>query len=149
MQPLPRETTVFQYPEARCFIIFPCIFQDKFWNRHFIDFRSNFGHLRSPFGDLWLHFWGHVFRSQKSQNIVLVSAPGARPSVTNLREGGNWEASGRHLRGIWGARGQRRPGGGSGGKCAKTIVFFCQKWRDRPFRVHESVVTLTVYRACA
>ena len=30
MQPLPCETTVFQYPEARFFIIFPRIFQDKF-----------------------------------------------------------------------------------------------------------------------
>ena len=30
MQPLQCETTVFQYPEARCFIIFPHIFQDRF-----------------------------------------------------------------------------------------------------------------------
>ena len=30
MQPLQCETTVFQYPEARRFIICPCIFQDKF-----------------------------------------------------------------------------------------------------------------------
>ena len=30
MQPLQCETTVFQYPEARLFIIFPRVFQDKF-----------------------------------------------------------------------------------------------------------------------
>ena len=30
MQPLQCETTVFEYPEARFFIIFPYIFQDKF-----------------------------------------------------------------------------------------------------------------------
>ena len=35
MQPLPRETTVFQYPEARCFIIFPCIFARQVLERAF------------------------------------------------------------------------------------------------------------------
>ena len=30
MQPLPCETTVFQYPEARFFMIFPSFFQDRF-----------------------------------------------------------------------------------------------------------------------
>ena len=30
MQPLQCETTVFEYPEARFFVICPCIFQDKF-----------------------------------------------------------------------------------------------------------------------
>ena len=31
-------------------------------------------------------------------------------------------------------------------KCDKTIVFYQRKWRDRPFRVHETSATLTKYR---
>ena len=31
-------------------------------------------------------------------------------------------------------------------KCDKTIVFHSRKWRDRPFRVHETSATLTKYR---
>ena len=83
-------------------------------------------------------FGGHFFRSQKSQNVFLVPAPGLGLSATPPGEGGNLEA-----------RCQRRPGGGSEGKCTKTILLFCHKWRERPYRVHESVVTLTVYHACA
>ena len=45
--------------------------------------------------------------------------------------------------------GQRRPGRGSEGNCAKTCVFFCRKWRARAFRVHESDLTLTKSAACA
>ena len=71
------------------------------------------------------------------------------------------EASGSHLeepsgvslvgsRGALGSQGDhRRPRSGSEGNCAKTITFFCQKWRDRPFRVHGSVLTLTKSAACA
>ena len=52
----------------------------------------------------------------------------------------------------------RHPGGPGGtqeargvleGKCVKTCVFYCRKWRDRPFRVDGSAPTLTKYRACA
>ncbi len=39
-------------------------------------------------------FGGHFFRSQKSQNIFWVCAPGAGLSWTPPGEGGNWEASG-------------------------------------------------------
>ena len=65
MQPLQCETTVLRYPEIRFFIIFPRIFQDKFQNRHFIDFLSIFSHLGTPFRDLWLHFWGSLFQVTK------------------------------------------------------------------------------------
>ena len=34
-------------------------------------------------------------------------------------------------------------------KCVETYVFFCQKWCDRVFRLHETRATLTVYRTCA
>ena len=34
------------------------------------------------------------------------------------------------------------------GKCAKFIVFFCRKWRDRPFRLAFGGVTLTISAAC-
>ena len=34
-------------------------------------------------------------------------------------------------------------------KCAKTIVFYCQKWRDRAFRLDGSDVTRTKSAACA
>ena len=37
---------------------------------------------------------------------------------------------------------------GSEEKCAETIVFFCRKWRDRPFRLHGSEATCTKCRAC-
>ena len=33
-------------------------------------------------------------------------------------------------------------------KVTKTIVFYCRKWIQRPFRVHESAPTLTKSRAC-
>ena len=33
-------------------------------------------------------------------------------------------------------------------KYAKTITFFCRKWRDRPFRVDGSDATLTISAAC-
>ena len=36
-----------------------------------------------------------------------------------------------------------------GVKYAKTLVFFCRKWRDRPFRVDGSDATLTISAACA
>ena len=66
---------------------------------------------------------------------------------------GIWEASGRRLGEIWEASGrhlgQRRPGRGSEGNCAKTYVFFCRKWRARPFSVHESDLTLTKSAGCA
>ena len=87
-------------------------------------------------------FEGHFFRSQKSENVFLGFAPGLRLSWTPPGEGGNWEASGRHL-------GERRPGRGSEGNWAKTYVFFCRKWRERAFRVHESDLTLTKSAACA
>jgi len=32
------------------------------------------------------------------------------------------------------------------GKCAKTIVFFHRKWRDRAFGAGETSATLTKYR---
>ena len=98
------------------------------WALHLETFGSTFG--------------GHFFRSQKSQKVFFVSDPGSGLSWTHPGEGGNWEASGRHL-------GQRRPGRGSEGNCAKTCVFFCRKWRARPFRVHESDLTLTKSAACA
>ena len=33
-----------------------------------------------------------------------------------------------------------------GGKNDKTTVFYYRKWRERPFRVHETSATLTKYR---
>ena len=77
--------------------------------------------------------------------------PARDPKQCSL--GKHLEASGRHLGDIWEASGrhlgQRRPGRGSEGNCAKTCVFFCRKWRERPFRVHESDLTLTKSAACA
>ena len=35
------------------------------------------------------------------------------------------------------------------GFCAKFIMLFCQKWRERPFRVDGSEVTCTISAACA
>ena len=72
-----------------------------------------------------------------------------------------WEASGRHLGGIWEASGRLWASSGSslrppglrerlGGKMCQNICVFCQrKWRKGPFRVDGSDPTLTVYRACA
>ncbi len=73
-------------------------------------------------------FGSHFFRSQKSQKSFFEPAPGLRLSATPPGEGGNWQTSrrhlgGGHLGGIWEARCQRRPGGGSGGKCAQTTIF--------------------------
>ena len=52
------------------------------------------------------------------------------------------EASGGHLGGIWEAAGPPRGHLGSQTtlevKYAKTTMFFCRKWRDRPFRVDGS-----------
>ena len=31
------------------------------------------------------------------------------------------------------------------GRCARFIVFYCRKWRDRVFRLHGSDVTCTKY----
>ena len=33
--------------------------------------------------------------------------------------------------------------------CAKVIMLFCQKWCDRPFRLHGSEATCTICDACA
>ena len=44
-----------------------------------------------------------------------------------------------------------RPGPLSGlrGNCVESIMFFCRKWRDRPFRLYGSEATCTNCRACA
>ena len=66
--------------------------------------------------------------------------------------GGIWEASGRHLGGIfeasgsiWEASGRHLgPRGSMRGKCAKSIVFYSVFGRDRPFRARVAKVTLTI-----
>ena len=129
------ETTVFEYPGARLSIIFPSIFQDKFYSQHFIEFWSTFGHLGTPFGDLWLHFWRSLFQvAKKSKGFCSFALLGWGYLRPRREKKARW---------------QRRPGGGTEGKRAKPIMFFCQKWRDRPFHVRRSVVTLTKSAACA
>ena len=73
------------------------------------------------------------------------SAPEGRLSWTHPGEGGNWETFGRHLGGIWAK-------GGPEADLKEIVpkhVFFCRKWRERAFRVHERVLTLTKSAACA
>ena len=57
------------------------------------------------------------------------------------------EASGRAIREARVAMGHS--GGSLEVKVDKTVVFYCRKWRDRPFHVHGSAVTLTKSAACA
>ena len=78
-----------------------------------------------------------------------------------------WEPSGSHLGVIWGSSGshfgviwdpfgshlgtQEAPGGTQEARdileseCVKSYVFYCRKWRDRPFHLHGSDVTCTKY----
>ena len=67
---------------------------------------------------------------------------------------GTQEAPRRHPGGTQAAP-RRHPGGPRaprrlqevlGAKGDKTIVFYSRKWRERPFRVHETSATLTKYR---
>ena len=62
------------------------------------------------FGSLGPTFWGLFFRSQKMPEVLLHCAPGGRPSSTPPGEGGNWEASRRHLGGKGPEEAQRRLG---------------------------------------
>ena len=101
--------------------------------------------------------WGTIL-------YVLKMPPGNGPLKENIGKwpipgGGPFSMCSRchqkmgHLGGIWeGSGGQGGAQGARGhleGKCAKTIVFFCRKWRDRPFRVDGSDPTLTISAACA
>ena len=69
-----------------------------------------------------------------------------------IMEEATWEASGRHLGGIfeasgsiWEASGRHLgPRGSLRGKCAKSIVFYSVVGRDRPFRARVAKVTLTI-----
>ena len=63
-----------------------------------------------------------------------------------------WEASGRHLGDIWEASGGIWAKGGPEEDLKEIVpkhVFFYRKWRERPFRVRESHLTLTKSAACA
>ena len=60
--------------------------------------------------------------------------------------GGIWETSGEAFGGIWSSG---RPEAALEEKVCKTIVFFCKKSRDRPFRLSSGGVTLTISAACA
>ena len=57
-----------------------------------------------------------------------------------------WEDSGEASGGI---RGSRRLEAALEAKVLKTIVFYRRKWRERPFRVDGSDLTLTISAACA
>ena len=73
--------------------------------------------------------------------------PGGTQEAPRRHPGGTQEAPRRHPGGTQGDPGH--PGGSRRSweqKCDKTIVFYHRKWRDRPFRVHETSATLTKYR---
>ena len=51
--------------------------------------------------------------------------------------------------GIWRHLEQGWPEAALEEEVLKAIVFFCRKWRDRPFRLHGSEATCTISAACA
>ena len=94
------------------------------------------------FSDIFCHqgLWEHSGSNLEEQSGINLSG-------SDL--GAIWEQSGSHLGAIWDQSG----GGGQGSLwedfCVKTIVFFCMFLRERPFRLENLRVTLTVYRAGA
>ena len=81
------------------FIIFRYIFQDKSRTgilAIFDRFLAIWGLHLETFGST---FWGHLFRSQKSQKVFFVSDPGSGLSWTHPGEGGNYISEGiwKHL----------------------------------------------------
>ena len=105
------------------------------------------------FSDIFCHqgLWEHSGSNLEEQS-------GSNLSGSDL--GAIWEQSGSHLGAIWEQSGsylgtiwEKSGGGGQGSlweeKCVKTIVFFCIFLRERPFRLENLRVTLTVYRAGA
>ena len=124
------------------FMISMCIFSGPPFLLTCFEFVSDFLHFcvdfRSPFHLNSARFLLLFSRPQKDQKIGLCVELG-RGHLRHITDKGG---TGRHL-------GQRRPRRGSEGNCATTKMFFCRKWRERPFRVHESDLTLTKSAACA
>ena len=110
MKPLPRENTIWEFLRARIFMIFDTCFTVSSRIHILSTFYRILSVLGLHFGTLGTTFWGLFFRSRKMPEVLLVSAPGSRPSSTPPGEGGNWETSGRHLGGIWEASGRHLGG---------------------------------------
>ena len=101
MKPLPCENTIWELPRSHIFIIFDTCVRVHSRVPVFLIFYRIFMILALHLGTLGTTFRDHFFRSKKYQIIVLHSHPEAGPSSTPPGEGGNWEASGRHLGDIW------------------------------------------------
>ena len=123
MKPLPRENTIWEFLRTHIFMIFSTCFTVNSKSHILSIFHRILSVLGLHFGTLGTTFWGLVFRSKKMQKIFLGCAPGSRPSSTPRGEGGNWEASGRHLGGIRGLRDTGGPGINFHETCSKTGVF--------------------------
>ena len=106
MKPLPRENTIWEFLRACIFTIFDTCFTVSSRVHILSSFYRILSVLGRHFGTLGTTFGGLFFRSPKTQKIFFLSAPEGRPSSTPPGEGGNWEASGRHLGGIWEASGR-------------------------------------------
>ena len=93
---------------------------------------------------MYIYIYIYIYLYQKNKYIY---DPSPRPQTVvsgGIWVGGIWEASGRHLGGLW-ELGQ--PGGPRidvEEKFAKTIVFYHGKLRVRPFRVDETSVGVTI-----
>ena len=119
MKPLPRENIMFEFLRVRIFRFFDT-FVTVSSRIHILSILYRIlTVLGFHFGTLGPTFGGLFFRSQKTQKVFFVSAPGWRPSWTPPEKGGTgrhlggiWETSGRHLGGIWEA--SRRQGARGG-----------------------------------
>ena len=108
-------------------------------------------HLETSAG-IWRHqeasalIWKHPPDTQEASR----EHPGGTQEAPRRHPGGTQEAPRRHPGGTQESpRGTKDSREGFDTKCAKTIKFYCQKWRERPFRVDGSDVTLTVPAAWA
>ena len=100
MKPLRHENTILEFLRAYIFMIFGTCFtvNSKIYILSFLYQILLF--LGLHFGTLGTTFEGLFFRSRKTPGSFLHCAPGAEASSIPPGEGGNWEASGRHLGGI-------------------------------------------------
>ena len=110
MKPLPRENTILEFLRVRIFMIFGTCFTVSSRIHILSIFHRILSVLELHFGTLGTTFWGLFFRSRKTPGSFLHCAPGWRPSWTPPGEGGNWEASRRHLGGKGPEEAQRRLG---------------------------------------
>ena len=110
MKPLPRENTIWEFLRAHIFIIFGTCFTVSS-RIHILSICYRIlSVLGLHFETLGPTFWGLFFRSRTTQKIFLPCAPESGPSSTPPGEGGNWEASRRHLGGKGPEEAQRRLG---------------------------------------